>query len=519
MLYFCVMAISPTPQDELWPALRKQLLLGTNQQSLTETLTEALVIYHISEDEEAPLLLEAVGTLHLLQKGARKLSPYEGALPTAVPPSDRSPCSWRSVQHLQAILQGHHAAALPEFARLLARHNKALPAASLPELFDQCTQESQMWSLLQPLIDERGYWLLRQHPEWSKLVPDISLLEDWMNAKGKEQVLLLHQWRAVDAAAARVSLESQWPNLDHKAKAKFLPSLQTGLSLEDEAFLTIALEENRKGVRLAAADLLTQLPDSQLVQQLSVIAADALVLKNDKLVLNLPDDVPKHTQALGIYPTGSKQAGGLKLNWLVQILERVPFTYWEKRWNKAAAQLIPLFAQATYGLVLLQAITASLNRFPHPEAQTALIRWWLLSGQETQWNKAAAKQLLLSASDDQFNEILLFWLQQAGPLVPADSLAAYWLSQGKHRWSASLSKLIVFGFRDVIQNLRVADWSVYHYKQILEAAAYQSDAHLLEVFKNGWSFRSAGFGRWHADVEQLLQTLHFRLEMNKALEV
>jgi hypothetical protein len=511
------MAITPTPQDEIWPALRKHLLLGTHQQSLPEALTEALVPYHIEEDEEAPLLLEAVGTMHLLQKGARKLSHYAGVLPPAISTSGRAPCSWRSIQHLQAVLQGHHAAALPEFAALLVQYNKALPPAALPDLFDQCMQEPQMWPLLQPLVTERGYWLLRQHPQWSKLAPDTSLLHNWRKAKGKEQTLLLGQWRAIDTAAARSSLEAQWPDLDHKAKAKYLPGLQTGLSLDDEDFLDQALQESRKGVRLAAADLLTQLPDSQLVQQLSAIADDVIQIKDGKLSLNLPEDLPKNTQTYGIYPTGSKQAGGLKINWLVQLLERIPFAFWEKRWDKPAAKLIPIFAQSTYGLVFLQAITAGLNRFPNREAQTVLIRWWLLSGQDTHWSKPAAKQLLASATDDQFNEILLFWLQQAGPLVPADSLPAYWLSQGKHRWSASLSKLIVFGFRDVIQTRRVADWSVYHYKQILEVAAYQSDAHLLDVFKNGWSFRSAGFGRWHADVEQLLQTLHFRLEMKKAL--
>ncbi|PTM14753.1 MAG: hypothetical protein DA408_01685 [Bacteroidetes bacterium] len=506
----------PTLRD-LWPALCRHLLLGTDQQSLGTTLRADLGPLQLDSEEEALVLLEALGLVHLLHKGARVLETAV-ALPESAIEQPRTPCSWRSVQHLQAILNDHHRPALPEFSRLLHQYQKVLPPTSIPLLLDRCLLQADGWPLLEPILGPRGYWLLRQHPRWSVLAPTPGQVRGWATADAAAQPALLRQFRQLDAAAARESLVLQWPLLLPKVQARLLPALATGLAPADEVFLETALQHSRKEVRLVAAGLLASLPTSLLVQRLWQHAQAALHLVGGQLVIELPEHLPKATQADGIYPTGSKAPGGLKLNWLCQLVARIPFYFWERHWQKTPAEVIGLFVKAPHTLPLLQAVTDSLNRFPYAAGEAALIKWWLLTGQETYWNTPAGRQLLENSTPQLFNQCLVTWLEQFGPLVPAESLPAFWLSRGTQTWEPALTRIIVIGFQEIAQQRQLSDWSLVHYHRLLEAAAYQSDPQLLPAIRDAWFQGTSRFGRWHALVEKLLQTLHFRQEMVRALQ-
>lgn len=499
--------------DQNWKELVRYLLLGTDQLPLSAEVLSIMQALGVEQEENHQMLLEAVSLTHLLQKGAPRSANVSFTVPEPAKPSAGGACSWRSVQHLQAILNGHHLPALPEFVQLLHTHNKQLPADSLPVLLEQCRANPDLWELVRPIIGERGLWLMRQHPHWSNLEPQVAALEEWPEQSGKTQLFLLQAYRKVDSAAARESLTDHWLQLDHKTQARLLPALSEGLKADDEAFLEHCLQAKRKEVRKAAANLLSRLADSQLVGRLWGYAQSSLLLKDGKVICELPEELPRETEADGIYPTGSKTPGGLKLNWLQQIVAGIPLLYWVDHWKKTPWEIIHLIANGPHSTTILNAFTESLIRFPDTVGTEAVIKWWLLSGQESLWNNNTAKQLLKQTSVSFFNESQLRWLEQFGPLVPADSLPAYWLTNSTHSWAPALSKIIVLGFQDVLQGRRTANWDLWHYRRLFEAAAYHSDPQLLDQFKSGWSFRSASFGRWHADLEKMLQILHFRREM------
>lgn len=500
-----------------WQELLRYILLGTDQVSLPEQWSVYMDTYQSTTEEAPAQLLELIGKTHLLDKGTLPLPRWQGELPEAPPPSKGKPCSWRTVQHLQLILSGHHLQALPEFVKLLDEHQKKLPPESIPALLNQCLEEPALWQLLQPLLGEAEMWLIRQHPHWSRLLPDLTSFDSWPQAQGKEQFEILKAFRAADPEAARDSLSDHWLNLDHRAQGRVLPALEEGLSEADESFLNHCLQASRKGIRQTAADLLGRLAESQYVQDVFDQLQSELTLKQGKLLVELSDELPEWAKRYGVYPTGSKMPGGLKVNTLQQLLARVPFSFWTKAWAIQPFDLVHAFANAQHSQALLKAINESLLRFPEQEGQQALVRWWLLSGQETLWNSKSGKALLELSTPAFFNDSLTKWMEQFGPLVPADTLVAHWLSSSTHSWSNPLSKIVVLGFQDVIQGRRTADWHLWHYRQLFEAAGYGSDPKLLEHFRSGWSFRSNSFGRWHADLEKMLQTLHFRQEMRTAI--
>jgi hypothetical protein len=504
-----------TADQQNWEELVRRLLLGTDQLPAEELQTGDAAADEETEDHQQ--LLEAIGITQILRQGARQLPLLDEALPSPAPEATQAPCSGRSVQHLQAILDGHHQPALPEFAQLLQKHQKQLPHEALPELLEQCREKPELWLLIQPILGTRGRWLLQQHPHWSALLPTTDALESWPLAATKDQLALLTAFRREDPEAALQSLTDHWLEMDHQAQARVLPALAEGLSEKDEAFLEHCRLAKRKNVRLAATDLLASLPASRLQDRLWEHAQECLPLQANKLELILPEDLPKATEEDGIYPTGSKTPGGLRLNWLQQLLERIPFTRWENHWQKAPLEIIQMVAKVSYGNQLLQAFTKSLLRHPNLGGTEAMIKWWLLTDQQSLWNNTDAKQLLQQATPGFFNASLLTWLQQFGPLVPNETLPAYWLLHSPHAWQPALSKMIVLGFQDVVQGRSTANWDIWHYRSLLEKAAYHSDPQLLPLFKSGWSFRSSEFGRWHADLEKMLQILHFRGEMAREL--
>lgn len=496
-----------------WAALVRRFLLGTDQLPPDESLRDYLALLSIDTDEDAPALLEAIGITQLLLKGTQPLV-IQAPPPPALASDAEQPCSPYRLQLLQLMLNGHHAPALPELVALLRQSGQILPPESLPELLDKCLLQPALWPSVSAAMGQRGTWLARQHPQWAQLLPDPTALPNWPTAPPEQQPDRLRQYRQSHPAAARRSLEDAWPQLEKNAAPRLLSALTVNLHADDEPFLETCLTDKRKPVRLVAADLLARLPDSALVGRLWLYAQAVMQCQQGKWTWTLPDAPPEATVADGIVPTGSKLPGGLSLNWLQQLLGRIPLYFWEGHWDIPAAELITSNTAHPDALLLQRAFVESLLRYPHPAAATALYKWWLLAGQTNYWDNAPAKQLLAQATADQFNTCLLGWLEKHGPLVPPDTLAAWWLAEGQHPWSNALAKVVVLGFQDTVQAFRAADWQLFHYRRLLEAAAYRSDPALLDTFKYGWSFRGPA-ARWQPDVEKLLHTLHFRREMQK----
>lgn len=502
--------------NPLWKKLTHHALVGNGQYPLSESFKEELTELNIETDDDKHTLLEGIALVHLLEKGAQEWNKASDSEKEAPHFGEEKACSWQSMQHLQAILEGHHAAAFPEFVQLLTKYAKSLPAKSLPALLDQCVANIDVWRLIQPILGKRGFWLLQQNPDWQVLLPSEKNHSNWYLLKGDNLIKAFAAFRTSRPNDARESLIGLWTDYDFKIKTKLLAVFNQGLSLEDEAFLEECLEDKRKGVRQLAATYLATLADTKLVNRLFETVSQCLSIKNNALQINLPDELPKSTLKDGIYPSGSKLPGGLKMNWLHQLLARIPFSFWEEKWQFDASKIIRLFAQSGYPSVV-HGITKSLLQFPNPTAIDAQIKMWFSSENELFWQNNEAKTLLNQSSEALFNQLIIQWLEQYGPFIPSDSLVAYWLSSSTYQWEKQLTKIVIFGFQDLIQNKKVQKWNVYHYKNIIHVAAYYSDTELLPEFKQKWYMQFSQFGFWASDFEKLLQTFNFRLEMERGM--
>ncbi|RME98614.1 MAG: hypothetical protein D6772_08820, partial [Bacteroidetes bacterium] len=206
-----------------WDELVRRLLLGTIQTATATSEDE--------EEEEADpslLLWQEAATHSLLRRAARPWPIYTAKVPAPLAPSTDKACSWRSVMHLESMLKGHHAAALPEFIRLLHQHQRQLPPGALPQLLETARNNPELWKTLSTAIGPRGRWLARQHPDWRVLLGERDG-PAWTSVPDPVKAQHLRAFRRVDASAARLSLAAHWEQFPVKLQARLLETLTVEL--------------------------------------------------------------------------------------------------------------------------------------------------------------------------------------------------------------------------------------------------------------------------------------------------
>src|SRR5262249_42032067 len=154
-----------------------------------------------------------------------------------------------------------------------------------------------------PVLGARGRWLAAQNPNWNYTAVDFDEAL-WGTGVRDQRLALLANLRRRDAARARDLLTATWEQESPKDRAHFLAALENGLSLEDEAFLESCLDDRRKEVRRAAADLLGRLPESALCQRMLERGRPLLTFKLNRLKrkvieVTLPESCDKTMQRDG----------------------------------------------------------------------------------------------------------------------------------------------------------------------------------------------------------------------------
>ena len=243
-------------------------------------------------------------------------------LPPPGPAEDRPPCSVAAAERLDAILGGRFRPVLPEWLALVASAKRIVPPDRLPPLLDVATAAPSLRSLTLAVAGHRGRWLAAVNTAWAWAGGGDTTA--WGTGSRAARRLLLAQTREVDPDAARALLESAWTTETGEDRAAFIGALATGLSMADEPFLEAALDDRRKEVRQAAAELLSRLPGSRLAQRM---AERARALVGADLAITLPAEVDPAMARDGIVakpPAGT----GVRAWWLQQVVSATPLDVW-----------------------------------------------------------------------------------------------------------------------------------------------------------------------------------------------
>ncbi|WP_328794252.1 DUF5691 domain-containing protein [Herbidospora solisilvae] len=272
-----------------------------------------------------------------------------GAIPLAEAPADDAPpVSAQAADRLARLLGGEFARVLPEWLGLAARRSSRVPARLLPQLLAAGARDRSIRADLAVVAGARGRWLAGLNPDWGYLLQESSGgapaqagLDHgpWEFGTRGDRQAFLAALRAASPDEARDLLEVTWPKENPDDRAVFVAVLADGLTMADEPFLEKALDDRRREVRQAAADLLTKLPDSRLGQRMAVRAAALLTRDGARLTAVAPtacDSVMERDGVRSRPPAGT----GPRSWWLQQVVAHTPLRFWPGHLGAEPAELV-----------------------------------------------------------------------------------------------------------------------------------------------------------------------------------
>ncbi|MEV0821409.1 DUF5691 domain-containing protein [Nonomuraea rubra] len=269
-------------------------------------------------------LLEAAAVEVARRRAGRRVNEPGGVEPA--PGEEREAVGRRAAERLGRLLGGEHERLIPEWLAAAAATGRRVPAYVLPELLERGRRDRSIRVHLGVLAGQRGRWLAGLNPAWAYLLEEPTG-ETWELGGAADRRAHLSALRAADPGQARRLLESTWERETPDDRAGFVEVLADGLSMADEPFLEQALDDRRREVRQAAANLLTRLPGSRLSQRMAGRVRARVTISGDTITVEAPEACDKDMERDGVRPKPPRGIGE-RAWWLQQIISRAPLSFW-----------------------------------------------------------------------------------------------------------------------------------------------------------------------------------------------
>lgn len=497
-------------------------LLGSDRTELPESLREEIKALGADDKDRAKAILRAVTKWQMQQKAAYIPPTFEGEWPLAPDVGDEKFCSPIATKYLQQMMDGKYEQALPEFFKFAKMHGRYLPPEQVPGLLQQATENPGQAELLKPLMGTHAKWLAAQHPEWSLLFTELAVA-DWADVGFQQRVHIFRQMRERDISKSLELLQSIWKDIDFRQKKSFLKVMRHSVCLEDEAFLEIALSDRRKEVRKVAAELLQSIPGSQLLQRVWEGLADLISIKKGKdgegkLEIQLPDEISPAMLRDGIDPSQQWLRGGLRASRLGQMMAIIPPTKWEEKFNRSPEELVEIFTQSDYAIILLQALSHATTLHPDDNWAIAILEFWLYHHHIDRWVDFTPKELCENLSAEAFNRITIPALEYCDQLPTDEDPVTLLIRKNTDPWDESLTQAFMIKCKEWIAEYSSSYWTAIHLKSIIQNASYHIEPKLADALTKSWPTTSAAWGSWESDIESFFKVLRFRKGMQEELE-
>lgn len=516
----------------LWQEIVRLSLLGTERATFSPAVAQFLEKWELdNEDEANAILLNLIATLGTAKR--LKLPVKDVSTSDSRPDfkEDLPDSSKAALSALKLILEGPYEKALPEFINLLEKNRQLLPKVYLPEIFNWSLQNRKYWPSLKPYIGKFGHWLLEQNPDWAGL-SDEDTSGDWQNLSKEEKLKLFTSLRKTDAGKARKLLEGSWEKEHYKDKQALLKQMAVGLSSADEPFLSIAQNDSRKEVRTAATDLLTHLPESALSKELFAVFSPFVEKHPTYLAINTDKKVPPPDYSayrdirdgdiiaafFANHPINVPLSGNsLRLSRIAYLIGRIHPDKWLEHLEMEEGEMLYFIRRGTQKREWAVGLIDAYLRFKPNNWTKPLLTFWLENAGEYIWSEIPMDKFAKTLSREQVEYAIAFKRANKGFMIEEKSPEAVILLHNERPWSTKLTNYILQNFRSWVNEVNTIRWDMFHYQEILRAAAYRVSTEPYDTLRQNWYQAGAGWQMWGNEMEAFFSIMEFRKDMQKGL--
>jgi hypothetical protein len=520
-------------------SLREKLstnaLLGTSQKSeqfnADGALGEALALLEKQKAEMGAekYLLSVAALLAIYEKAGRKLQKWNADLPAAAE-AETLPCvPLRAELVLKSLLLARRDL-IPEWMEIAIETGQRAPEDCLVGLLQIGAENQSLQRSVAACAGNRGVWLSKLNAEWNFIASATmqgfdrdQIRKDFELGDREQRYQALLSARAHDAAFGLELLKDTWKTDSAEDRAHFLSALSHGLSMDDEAFLEIALDDKRKEVRTTAQDLLLSLPASRLLERAckrlfaSLQLADAsdkegnlltkfLPRRMQKILhVEAPEVCDKEMQRDGINLKGHESARlGERAWWLSQMMSQVDPKRLREHLRCNSEQLLELIAASEWNAALKRGLFIAVEKWSDSELASVILQTEL---------EQPPEELMSFLSNIQQEKILSTLLESRGFLLVRqtdgyyDSQPVSLLLKMDHSWTEGFSRTIL---RTVRTHLTQKNHFIFMDHIMLHIGNHMSTqvwANVQETWANV---------HYDTSLEKMISTLNFRREMREA---
>lgn len=249
----------------------------------------------------------------------------------------RSECSCLAAQLLARVLR-EEPKLLPEWCAAADAAGCRAPDEQIPAILDAIAQNHIGLDpeLALRLVGSRGAWLAQLNDRWQVAKSAEDAEANWRHGTPPQRFQALRTMRQRNPDTARNWIDESWSSEAPDERMKIVALLQDGLSSADEEFLETVLDDKRKTVRDAAAELLARLPQAQYCRRMTERSVAWLVLgqrgvlrRKSTFAISVPDDLDASMIRDGLQVRAARGGLGAKAQILAQALAATPLPTWD----------------------------------------------------------------------------------------------------------------------------------------------------------------------------------------------
>ncbi len=498
------------PQKLPWEKIKRICLLGTDRANLPKEISSLFQSLGIDLDQnEDQITLAGITKLALAYRTGRKY-PQETINKTSALLNGTTSHPPREVaQMLSPILKGNYSEMLSEYLACLQIRNWSFPPDQLPDFLNECLEQPELWAKVTDHIGPEAHWLIGMNKDWSRL-KSTPKEKNWRSKFPSDKLKYYRYIRAIDSHSANELLKEHWNEFSSELKASFLNIIaEAPTALDFELIQQLKLGKGKK-VAIAIFKIQRQNLESNICKVALDFLQENISIKK-QIKIKLPGlDVAADMNLISHHP---EFTGGLKANYLAQILSAIPLQAFEEYFKKTPTEIIRLVDKDEWSFQFYEAIIARCIEEKNQDWSQSMFLHYLETAELIPWQETKINDIYKILSEDSFIELVNTCVAKGPKIVDKESPFIDLMINYPREWpnetTFSFFKLIK---KWIQKNPRF--WEGWYIWQVLRKAAFRIDPMQLGVMQKAFQADET-WALAEEEINKFLEVLSFRYRLYK----